>query len=66
LRTARASFLLPLVMVWLAIHAALLALILVLKFLGAKTLVLLLLLTVAFWFLAGQRRPSLPRLPGVV
>jgi len=53
-------------MVWLAVHAVLLLLILSLKFLGVKTLALLLLLTAAFWFLTGRRRPSLPRLSGMV
>jgi len=53
-------------MAWLALHAALLVLILSLKFLGAKTLALLLLLAAAFWFLTGRRRPSLPRLSGMV
>jgi hypothetical protein len=60
------SVLVPLLMVWLAVHAVLLLLILSLKFLGVKTLALLLLLTAAFWFLTGRRRPSLPRLSGMV
>ena len=53
-------------MLWLAVHAAFLVLILGLKFLGMKTLALLLLLAAGFWFLTGRRRSSLPRLPGVV
>ncbi len=53
-------------MIWLALHAALLALILAVKFLGLKSLALLLLLGAAFWYLTGRRRPSLPRLSGVV
>jgi len=60
------SVLLPLAMLWLAAHGALLAVILGLKFLGAKTMLLPLLLAAAFWFLTGRRRPSLPRLSSVV
>jgi hypothetical protein len=57
--------LLPLVLAWLALHGALLALILGIKFLGAKMIALLLLLGAAFWLLTG-RRSTLPRLSGAV
>jgi hypothetical protein len=57
--------LLPLAIAWLALHGALLALILGIKFLGAKTIALLLLLGAVFWFLTG-RRSTLPRLSGAV
>jgi hypothetical protein len=51
----------PLVLLWLAVHAALLAVILCVKFLTAKTMALLLLAAAAFWFLTGRkRRPALP------
>lgn len=54
----------PLVILWLAVHAALLAVILGVKFLTAKTMVLLLLMAAAFWFLTGRkRRPALPAPP---
>ncbi|HVY34971.1 MAG TPA: hypothetical protein VG960_11170 [Caulobacteraceae bacterium] len=55
----------PLAIAWLAVHGALLAIIIGLKFLGAKTVALLLLLGAVFW-LAGRRKPSLPRLSSVV
>ena len=60
------SALAPLVLAWLAVHAALLGLFLVLKFLGAKTLLTVLLLAAAFWFLT-RRRALLPAPhPGMV
>jgi len=50
----------PLVLLWLAVHAALLAVILCVKFLTAKTMALLLLAAAAFWFLTGRKkRPAL-------
>jgi len=52
------SALLPLVLLWLAAHAVLLALIIGLKFLTAKTMVLMLLLAGAVLFLLGRRRPA--------
>ena len=55
------SALLPLVLIWLALHAALLGLILTLKFLGAKMIVLALLLAGAAWFLL--RRPPARLMP---
>jgi hypothetical protein len=51
---------------WLAAHALLLAVILSLKFVGMKTLALLLLLGAVFWFLAGSRRPALLLPPEMV
>ncbi len=62
-KAGRAS-LMPLVFLWLAAHAALLAVILGLKFLTAKTAALLLVMAAAFWFLTGRnRRLALPRPP---
>ena len=59
------SGLAPLVLLWLAAHAVLLALILGLKFLSAKTLMLLAM--VAVWFLLGRRKPQmLSAPPGMV
>jgi hypothetical protein len=52
------SALLPLVMIWLAVHAVLLAMILGVKFLTAKTMVLMVLLAGAVLFLFGLRRPA--------
>jgi hypothetical protein len=55
----------PLVLLWLAAHAVLLALILSIKFVTAKMLMLILLAGTAFWFLLGRRQPlSLPAPPG--
>lgn len=48
----------PLAMIWLAVHAVLLVLILSLKFLTAKTVVLMLLLAGAVFFLLGRRTPA--------
>ena len=56
---------LPLVLLWLAIHAVLLAVILSLKFLTAKALLVLAMAGAALWF-AVRRTPGLRRLPGVV
>jgi hypothetical protein len=54
----------PLVLLWLAAHAVVLALILGIKFVTAKTLVLILMAGTAFWFLLGRRKPlSLPAPP---
>ncbi|HEY8253812.1 MAG TPA: hypothetical protein VIG39_04175 [Rhizomicrobium sp.] len=54
----------PLVLLWLAAHAVVLALILGIKFVTAKTLVLILMVGTAFWFLLGQKKPlSLPAPP---
>ena len=52
--------LMPLVMVWLALHAGLLVLLLGVKFIGAKLVLLGLLLTAALWFLARQPLRLLP------
>lgn len=46
----------PLVLLWLAAHAVLLALILSIKFVTAKALMLILLATTAFWFLLGRKK----------
>ena len=55
----------PLVLLWLAAHAVVLALILSIKFVTAKMLVLILLMGTAFWFLLGRKRPlALPAPPG--
>lgn len=54
-------------LLWLAAHALLLGLILSLKFLTAKTVVLLLVVGAACWFLLGRRKPlALPPAPGMV
>ena len=45
-------------MIWLAVHAVLLALILGIKFVTAKTMVLVLLLAGAVFFLFGRREPA--------
>ena len=51
----------PLVLLWLAAHIVVLALILSIKFVTAKTLVLSMLAATAFWFLLGRKKPlSLP------
>jgi hypothetical protein len=56
-----------LLLLWLAAHALLLGLILGVKFLTAKTMLLLFLAGTAAWFLVGRRRvPSLPAPPGMV
>ena len=61
------STLLPLALIWLAVHAALLAVILSLKFLTAKAVALMLLAAGLLWFLLGRpRRISLPPPPGMV
>jgi uncharacterized membrane protein len=55
----------PLVLLWLAAHAVVLALILSIKFVTAKTLVLIFLAGTAIWFLLGWKKPlSLPAPPG--
>ena len=57
-RPVRAA-LVPLVLIWLALHAAALGLLLAIKFLGAKALVLGLALLAVVWFLT---RPKTLRL----
>jgi hypothetical protein len=57
----------PLVLIWLAVHAAVLALILGVKFLTAKAVLLLLLAGTVFWFLLGRKKTlALPAPPGMV
>jgi hypothetical protein len=57
----------PLVLVWLAVHAVLLGLILSLKFLTAKAAALMLLAAGVLWFLLGRtRRIFLPPPSGMV
>jgi hypothetical protein len=57
----------PLVLLWLALHAVLLGLILGVKFLTAKTVALLFLAGTLVWFIVGRKRvPSLPAPPGMV
>ena len=61
------STLLPLALLWLAVHAVLLGLILSLKFLTAKAVALMLLAAGVLWFLLGRtRRIALPPPPGMV
>ena len=54
-RPVRAA-LVPLVLIWLALHAAALGLLLALKFLGAKAVVLGLALLGVAWFLTRPRK----------
>jgi hypothetical protein len=57
----------PLVVLWLAVHAALLALILSVKFLTVKIMALLLMAAALVWLVTGRRnRPSLPAPSGMV
>jgi hypothetical protein len=57
----------PLVLLWLAVHAALLALILAIKFVSLKTMALLFLAGTAIWFLVGHKKaPALPPPPSMV
>ena len=61
------SILGPLFLLWLAVHALLLGLILGVKFLTVKMIALLFLAgTVAWMFLGRRRVPSLPAPPGMV
>jgi hypothetical protein len=58
---------LPLALIWLAVHAVLLGLILSLKFLTAKAVALMLMAGALLWFVLGRgRRISLPPPPGMV
>jgi len=60
-KAGRSAVVMPLVLLWLAVHGAILAVILAIKFLTAKTMVLLLLAAATFWFLTGRKqRPALP------
>jgi hypothetical protein len=57
----------PLVVLWLAVHAALLALILSVKFLTVKITALLLMAAALVWLVTGRKnRPSLPAPSGMV
>ncbi len=57
----------PLVMIWLAAHALLLAIILGVKFLTLKIMALLFLAGTAFRFLLGRRKTlALPAPPSMV
>jgi hypothetical protein len=57
----------PLVLLWLALHAVLLGLVLGVKFLTAKTVALLFLAGTLFWFILGRKRaPTLPAPPGMI
>jgi hypothetical protein len=53
------SVLAPLLLAWLMVHAALLGIFLVLKFLGAKMLFAVLLLATALWLLTRRQQPKL-------
>jgi len=56
----------PLLVLWLAVHAVLLGLILGVKFLTAKTVALLFLAGTVLWLLARRKEvPSLPAPPGM-
>jgi hypothetical protein len=53
--------------IWLVVHAALLALILSIKFLTVKTLAVLLMAAALVWLVTGRKRtPSLPASSGMV
>jgi hypothetical protein len=66
-RSHAKSVLMPLALLWLAVHAALLVVILGLKFLTAKAVALMLMAGAALWFLLGRsRRIALPPPPGMV
>ncbi len=57
----------PLFLLWLAVHALLLGLILGVKFLTVKMFALLFLAGTIAWLVFGRRRvPSLPAPPGMV
>jgi hypothetical protein len=57
----------PLALIWLAAHAALLVLILSLKFLTAKAVALMLMTGALLWLVLGRtRRIALPPPPGMV
>jgi len=66
-RQGSRSVLGPLVLLWLALHAVLLGLILGVKFLTAKMVALLFLAGTLVWFIVGRKRaPSLPAPRGMV
>ena len=66
-RPGMKSALWPLLILWLALHAVLLGLILGVKFLTAKTVALMFLAGTLVWFIMGRKRaPSLPAPPGMV
>ena len=66
MRSLTKSTLLPLAMLWLAVHAVFLGLILSVKFLTAKAAVLMFMAAALLWFLLGQKsRTALPP-PGMV
>ena len=57
----------PLLVLWLAVHALLLGLILGMKFLTAKTVALLFLAGTALWLLLRRKHaPALPAPPGMI
>ena len=60
------STLAPLILAWLMVHAALLGIFLVLKFLGAKMLFAVLLLATALWLLARRQQPKFLSPPSMV
>ena len=60
------SALAPLILAWLMVHAALLGIFLVLKFLGAKMLFVVLLLANALWLLARRQQPKFLSPPSMV
>ena len=61
------SALLPLVLIWLAVHAVLLGLILSLKFLTAKAALLMLMAGTLLWLVLGRKpRLALPPPRGMV
>lgn len=67
IKTELKSGLAPLVLLWLAVHAAVLALILTAKFVTLKTMALFFLAGTAIWFLLGHKKaPALPPPPSMV
>jgi hypothetical protein len=66
-RPSMKSALLPLILIWLAVHAVLLGLILSLKFLTAKTVALILMAGALLWLALGRKpRIALPPPRGMV
>jgi len=67
MRSLTKSTLLPLGLLWLALHAVLLCLILGVKFLTAKAAALMFMGVALLWFLLGRKsRTALPSPPGMV
>ena len=67
MRSLTKSTLLPLAMLWLAVHAVFLGLILSVKFLTAKAAALMFVAAALLWLVLGRKpRTALPPSPGMV